>query len=46
MQLDVYIPDLNLALEYQGIHHYEFTWLLGDPVKFKKRDEVNKFPTL
>ncbi len=29
MQLDIYLPDLSLAFEYQGKHHYQDNFLFG-----------------
>lgn len=31
VELDIYVPSLCLAFEYQGYQHYEFTSLFGDP---------------
>ena len=35
--LDIYIPDLNLAIEYQGIQHYEPVKAFGGKEKFEER---------
>jgi hypothetical protein len=38
MQLDIYIPSLNLAFEYQGEQHYASHYLYGSPEIQRKRD--------
>ena len=39
MELDVYIPELHLALEYQGQQHYQPTYWRTDFVAQKHRDK-------
>jgi len=39
MELDVYIPSLNLAIEYQGEQHYMHHHVYGSPEEQRKRDE-------
>jgi len=39
MQLDVYLPDLQLAFEYQGELHYQGHFLTGSPEPIQKRDQ-------
>jgi hypothetical protein len=31
LEIDVFIPSLNLGLEYQGIQHYKHHYLWGSP---------------
>lgn len=38
IELDVYIPSLKLALEYQGIQHYRDIHFFGPSLVYKKRD--------
>ena len=43
MELDIYIPSLNLAFEYQDIHHYRGTQYVYQPLEsFKQRDQQKK----
>jgi hypothetical protein len=42
MQLDVYVPELELAFEYQGEPHYMEHFIYGDPKELQKRDEEKK----
>jgi hypothetical protein len=39
IQLDVYIPSLNLAFEYQGEQHYSSHYLYGSPEIIQRRDQ-------
>lgn len=39
MELDVYIPELHLAIEYQGEQHYKTLYFSGDQSQQRKRDE-------
>ncbi len=43
MELDLYIPSLNLALEYQGIQHYRNN-MFGevDPQRIKVCKSINQ----
>jgi len=38
MVIDVYVPSLKLAFEYQGIHHFHGHSLFGDTESHKRRD--------
>jgi hypothetical protein len=40
--LDIFIPSLALAIEYQGVQHYKETFLLGDPKVAASRDKEKK----
>jgi hypothetical protein len=44
MQLDVYIPSLSLAFEYQGAQHYGQHYLFGNKTKqeVQQRDEEKR----
>lgn len=38
MELDVYLPDLNLAIEYQGQQHYKGLYWITDLQQQESRD--------
>ena len=43
--LDIYIPELNLGIEYQGIQHYEAVDMFGGKeglIETQKRDAIKK----
>lgn len=42
MQLDLFIPQLNLALEYQGQHHFYDIYHFGPQSMLYNRDEAKK----
>lgn len=42
VQFDIFIPSLNIAFEYQGIHHYKDTAVFGPIELYKTRDIEKK----
>lgn len=42
MELDVYVPDINLALEYQGKQHYVNILSVGEQKLYSQRDEEKR----
>jgi len=42
MELDVYIPSLNLALEYNGVQHYMNTGYISPSNEHTKQRDVHK----
>jgi hypothetical protein len=42
MELDIYLPELALAFEYQGRYHYEDHTKIGSPLLVQKRDNAKK----
>jgi hypothetical protein len=41
MELDVWIPSLKLALEYQGFQHYAWHFIYG-PARFQQMRDLEK----
>jgi len=39
MELDIFIPSLNLAFEFNGYHHYHALQFYGESSSYKHRDE-------
>jgi hypothetical protein len=39
MELDIFVPSLSLAFEYQGKYHYETNWQFGDSQRVQRRDK-------
>ncbi len=39
MELDIFVPALNLVIEYQGQQHYDWHFIFGNPSKQQSRDE-------
>jgi hypothetical protein len=42
MELDIYLPSLSLAFEYQGEQHYHNNFLSGSPEALQLRDTEKK----
>ncbi len=42
MEFDIFLPDLNLAFEYQGAQHYSWHFIFGSPDGLQVRDEEKK----
>jgi len=44
IELDIFLPSLNMAFEYQGQHHYRFHFLFGSPQMARQleRDEEKR----
>lgn len=42
MELDICIPSLNIAFEYQGDQHYKDNKLFGSVDVMKKRDDAKR----
>jgi len=42
MTFDVYLPSLNMILEYHGFHHYYDHYMFGDVQCYKARDEQRR----
>jgi len=40
--LDIYIPSKNIAIEYQGIQHYQPVELFGGEAQFAERQKLDK----
>jgi hypothetical protein len=43
MEIDVFLPHLKVAFEYQGKQHYKFNMLHGPAERQKKKDEQKKY---
>jgi len=42
MELDVFLPSLSLAFEYQGIQHYQDTVVFGFQKMYQDRDIMKR----
>lgn len=42
IELDIYIPSLNLALEYQGEYHFKTFYYIGEHKTVSERDSEKK----
>eukprot|EP01126_Amoeba_proteus_P038707 TRINITY_DN4047_c0_g4_i1.p1 TRINITY_DN4047_c0_g4~~TRINITY_DN4047_c0_g4_i1.p1 ORF type:complete len:306 (-),score=60.62 TRINITY_DN4047_c0_g4_i1:95-1012(-) len=43
MRLDLWVPELKLAFEYQGIQHYQHLPFFGNLLEYQRRDEEKLF---
>jgi hypothetical protein len=41
-ELDIYVPSMKLAIEYQGIQHYQALDFFGGEEAFKQREQLDK----
>jgi len=42
IELDLFLPQLNLALEYQGPQHYHWHFIYGNPQEQQRRDQERR----
>eukprot|EP01125_Pyxidicula_operculata_P009617 TRINITY_DN3159_c0_g2_i2.p1 TRINITY_DN3159_c0_g2~~TRINITY_DN3159_c0_g2_i2.p1 ORF type:complete len:521 (+),score=86.79 TRINITY_DN3159_c0_g2_i2:779-2341(+) len=42
MELDIFVPSLSLAFEYQGFHHYTDSVIFGPSAMYKGRDKIKR----
>jgi hypothetical protein len=42
MELDIFIPTLSIAFEYQGIFHYKQNLVIGSAEAVKRRDQEKR----
>jgi len=42
MIFDIYIPTLAVALEYQGLQHYQGHYIYGDTKYYNERDDEKR----
>jgi len=42
MQFDIFVPSLQLAIEYQGAHHFNDHIFFGSQKKYSQRDQEKR----
>jgi hypothetical protein len=42
MELDIYLPSLSIAFEYQGHYHYHNNVIIGATDSIQKRDQMKQ----